>query len=116
MKRTALLIDGAYLRAVATKQHGFDSEDYTADFIEKFALKCFDKEEEELFRIFYYDCLPNKKQQRYPVSGRKSCVHDKGTLARCSSPQKALRRSSWRGSALSGLEANQMGSAEAPRR
>ena len=37
MKKTALLIDGPYLRAVATKHHGFDSEGYTADFIEKFA-------------------------------------------------------------------------------
>ena len=37
MKKTALLIDGAYLRAVATKHHGFDSANYTADFIEKFA-------------------------------------------------------------------------------
>ena len=71
MKKTALLIDGAYLRAVATKHHGLDFADYTADFIEKVALKCVDKEEEELFRIFYYDCLPNKKPQRYPISGRE---------------------------------------------
>ena len=71
MKKAALLIDGAYLRAVATKNHRLDSVNYTADFIKKFALKCFDKKEEELFRIFYYDCLPNKKPQRYPVSGRE---------------------------------------------
>ncbi len=66
MRRTALLLDGGHLRAVA-RDAGLD---YTPDFIEAFAQDCVDKPEEDLIRVFYYDCPLYKGKHRRPVSGR----------------------------------------------
>lgn len=67
MFKAAVLVDGGYLRAVATKAQYL----YTPDFIEKLALSCFDPREEILYRIFYYDCPPFHGELTLPVSQQK---------------------------------------------
>jgi len=68
MKKTALLIDGAYLRAIATAR---GIKKYTADFIEDFAWRCFDTREDDPVRILYYDSLPDEKVRRWPITGKE---------------------------------------------
>jgi uncharacterized LabA/DUF88 family protein len=63
---SALLIDGGYLRAIASKS----GIHYTPDFIEKFARRCYDPAKEDLRRILYYDCAQYRGKQTLPVSGR----------------------------------------------
>jgi len=65
-RRTALLIDGGFLR-VQVKKAGIQ---YDPDYIEKVALACRGADEEFL-RIFYYDCRPFKGNLTLPVSGNK---------------------------------------------
>lgn len=63
--KTALLIDGGYVRACAKKAgHVYDN-----DFIEKFADKCIIAPPEYLFRIFYYDAPQFRGTRNLPVSG-----------------------------------------------
>lgn len=64
MKRVAILVDGGYLRAIAKN----NAIQYDADFIETFALNC-KAQDEEIFRILYYDCAPFEGIKRLPVSG-----------------------------------------------
>lgn len=67
-KKTALLIDGEWLRkrldeALTGKlKHGV-----TADVLYRNAVSCLDISEEELFRIFYYDCPPYGGVETNPV-------------------------------------------------
>lgn len=67
MLKAAVLVDGGYLRAVATKAQYF----YSPDFIEKVALSCYDPAQEFLYRIFYYDCPPYHGDLTLPVSQQK---------------------------------------------
>ena len=53
MKRVSLMIDGGHLR-VKVQQAG---KTYDNDYIEGVALACVGSDE-DLFRIFYYDCSP----------------------------------------------------------
>jgi uncharacterized LabA/DUF88 family protein len=62
--RSAILIDGGFLR-VQAKRAG---KAYSPDFIEKFAHKCVTADE-ELFRVLYYDCAPYTGSAKLPVSG-----------------------------------------------
>lgn len=64
-KKAALLIDGGALRALC-KQNGRLIDD--PNYIEKVALACFDSAEEDVFRIFYYDCAPYSGELKLPVS------------------------------------------------
>ena len=64
MKRTIVLIDGGHLRALATNA----GQNYTPDFIERFATSVLATDEEPL-RVLYYDCAPYQGQQPRPVSG-----------------------------------------------
>lgn len=63
-KKVIILIDGGYLRVKSTQA----DKQYKPAFIEKFALKCA-TEEEEIFRILYYDCAPYTGTVKLPVSG-----------------------------------------------
>lgn len=67
MKELAVLIDGGYLR-VNARQAG---ERYDPDFIEAFARSCTSPDEEQIFRILYYDCAPYVGSVRLPVSGER---------------------------------------------
>ena len=62
--KTALLIDGGYLRACAKKA----GKTYDNAFIEKFSGSCFDSTEYK-FRIFYYDAPLYRGKATLPVSG-----------------------------------------------
>jgi uncharacterized LabA/DUF88 family protein len=64
MKKIALMIDGGFLR-VAARNAG---KHYNPAFIESFSKIC-PSENEELFRVLYYDCAPYQGQQKLPVSG-----------------------------------------------
>lgn len=64
MKRVIIQIDGGHLRAHARR----DGIEYTVDFIEDFAHACIGKNE-ELIRVFYYDCKPFQGEAPLPVSG-----------------------------------------------
>lgn len=64
MPRIAILFDGGHLR-VLTKKSG---RRYDPDFIERFALAC-SLQDEEIFRILYYDCAPYTGTVKLPVSG-----------------------------------------------
>jgi len=63
--KTALLIDGGYLRASAKRAgHVYDNS-----FIERFAPQCIISPPEYLFRVFYYDSPQFRGQKALPVSG-----------------------------------------------
>lgn len=62
--KTALLIDGGYLRAWTKKAR----KTYDNAFIETFALSCFDPAEYR-FRVFYYDAPLYRGKATLPVSG-----------------------------------------------
>lgn len=63
--KTALLIDGGYVRACAKAAgHTYDN-----DFIEKFAAACIVSPPEYLFRVFYYDAPQFRGTRNLPVSG-----------------------------------------------
>lgn len=64
--KTALMIDGGYLRARA-KASGLA---YDNDLIRRFANSCY-AEDERQFRTFYYDSPPFKGKVKLPVSGKK---------------------------------------------
>jgi hypothetical protein len=63
-KTTAILIDGGFLRSLANKA----KLTYDPDFIASFAASCATNQE-EIFRILYYDCAPFVGQAKLPVSG-----------------------------------------------
>lgn len=65
--KTAVLIDGGFLRASA-KKAGFN---YNNDFIENFA-KCCVAQDEYLFRIYYYDAPQFRGKVTLPVSGNET--------------------------------------------
>lgn len=71
--RTAVLIDGGHLREVARQFR------YNPDSIEKIAHGLV-LEDEELIRIFYYDCDPFNGEVELPVSGEKRTFDKKGWL------------------------------------
>jgi uncharacterized LabA/DUF88 family protein len=62
--KTAVLIDGGFLRVVAKKA----KKTYDPDFIEKFAHAC-KAADESIFRILYYDCALYEGTVKLPVSG-----------------------------------------------
>jgi uncharacterized LabA/DUF88 family protein len=64
MKKVAVLLDGAYVRY--TLYRFLDGPPGDAH-IERYAQSCV-KDDEELFRIYYYDCLPFDEQRLNPVS------------------------------------------------
>jgi uncharacterized LabA/DUF88 family protein len=70
VKRIAILIDGGYLRAITKNNH----LTYDPTFIETFALNC-RAQDEEIFRILYYDCAPFEGIKRLPVSGTPHHFH-----------------------------------------
>lgn len=97
MKRTALLIDGGYLRETAQAAGIFCEP----DFIEDFAHSCFNKEVEDPYRILYYDCKLYRGDQKYPISGRPLVMNSSSewlkTLARKQLFAVRLGEMQWRG-------------------
>ena len=73
--RSAILIDGGFLRVQAKRA----KKTYNPDFIEKFAHACV-SEDEELFRVLYYDCAPYTGTVKLPVSGSARQFKDSAFL------------------------------------
>ncbi len=80
-KKVAILVDGGHLRKrlrQLLKKH-LEAADIT-----KFARACL-KPDEELFRIYYYDCPPFTRALVNPISGKdiqqKKALEDLGRLA-----------------------------------
>ncbi len=63
--KIAILIDGGFLRVVAKKAQ----KRYDPDFIERFAHAC-KADDEDIFRILYYDCAQYDGTVKLPISGR----------------------------------------------
>jgi uncharacterized LabA/DUF88 family protein len=96
--KTALLIDGGYLRA-CSKGSG---SAYDNAFIEKFAHACFIGDE-YLFRIFYYDSPQYRGKAALPVSGRETnfqasdkWLHDLAKVERFAVRRGTLGFRGWR--------------------
>ena len=62
--KTAVLIDGGFLRVLARKA----KKTYDPDFIEKFAHVC-TAPEESILRVLYYDCALYEGTVKLPVTG-----------------------------------------------
>lgn len=65
MLKSAVLIDGGYLR-VLVQQAG---KKYNPAYIEKVAHACLDSTSEWLLKVLYYDCAPFSGELKLPVSG-----------------------------------------------
>ena len=74
MLKVTILIDGGYLRKVASPTYR-----YNPDFIEKVVWSIL-REDERLFRTFYYDCDPYTGKVSLPVSGQKRTFDNPGWL------------------------------------
>ncbi len=72
MKRTAILVDGAFFlkRYKSIKKISKLEPQKTADDLFKMCLSHLEQKNEkyELYRIFYYDCLPYNKKQQNPLT------------------------------------------------
>jgi uncharacterized LabA/DUF88 family protein len=66
MKTTAVLLDGAFVRKRLTDRL---RRPPTAQDVYDFACSAVDGSSEELFRIYYYDCLPFQGHTVNPISG-----------------------------------------------
>lgn len=78
-KRVALLIDGGHLRVLVRRRA---QQTYNPDYIEKVAHACA-LPEEELVRVYYYDCAPFTGSAKLPISrtpnqftGSSGWLHD----------------------------------------
>ncbi|HEB9432563.1 TPA: NYN domain-containing protein [Campylobacter coli] len=75
-KKVAILVDGnffikrhkAYFRTFLKKKDYDPSPKELVKALQMHCLKHIDKEKEELYRIFFYDCKPLTKKTHYPLS------------------------------------------------
>ena len=67
MKKVAILIDGEWFRRCLESALGKLPQGVTADVMYRNCLLAVDKKEEELFRIFYYDCPPYGGRHTNPI-------------------------------------------------
>jgi len=69
MKKVAILIDGEWFRIVISDHLGKAlKQGVTADVMYKNACLAIHPKEEEIFKIFYYDCEPHSGKATNPVS------------------------------------------------
>ena len=74
MKKLAVLIDGGHLRALANRHYKKLNKDFrynrfAPDLVEEFVAGAIGVDE-EVTRIFYYDCPPYVGKQTLPISGK----------------------------------------------
>lgn len=69
VKRTAILVDGGFYRSVAYSLWGDTEPTKRATELEQYCkYHLHDKHEQrELYRIFYYDCMPSSKTVYHPM-------------------------------------------------
>lgn len=65
MKKTAILLDMGFV--FLKLKHALGKRQPTAIEIRQFALKCLEKDE-EIFRIYCYDCPPYGEKQTHPLN------------------------------------------------
>lgn len=65
MKSVAILLDGGFVTKKLYKMLGRYA---TANDVLEFSEACLKKEDEELFRLYYYDCQPYEQTQTNPIS------------------------------------------------
>lgn len=70
MSQTAILIDGGFYRKIAVHKWGEHSPQETAKALFAYCLRHLNERgrKHELYRIFYYDCPPIKKQIYHPLT------------------------------------------------
>lgn len=68
--KTAILVDGGFYRKRAKYVHGYKSPKDRADELEKYCKAHLHShgENNELYRVFYYDCLPSDKIMYHPLT------------------------------------------------
>lgn len=67
-KKTAILLDGAFV--TKTFRAANNRKEPTAKEVVDFALSCMDSDE-DLLRIYYYDCPPFTESRTHPISKKK---------------------------------------------
>lgn len=73
VKRTAILVDGGFYRQVAYSVWGNKSPSDRAKELEEYCRKhlLHKSENRELYRIFYYDCMPSDKCVYNPITKKQ---------------------------------------------
>lgn len=69
MSKTAILVDGGFYRKIASHRWGTHTPQETARALFSYCMRHLREREKEheLYRIFYYDCPPIKKQIYHPL-------------------------------------------------
>lgn len=73
-KRTAILVDGGFYRTIAYRVFGEKGPKERAAELEEYCHKLLKRSEHELrelYRIFYYDCLPSSKKVFHPMQKKQ---------------------------------------------
>lgn len=72
MSKTAILVDGGFYRKRATHLWGKHTPEEAASALFSYCMRHLSerKHQHELYRIFYYDCPPIKKQMYHPLLGK----------------------------------------------
>lgn len=70
IKKTAILVDGGFYRKIAHKEWGDKTPAERANELEAYCRKHLKHkyEQRQLYRIFYYDCLPSDKSIYNPIT------------------------------------------------
>lgn len=74
--KVAVLLDGGYviweLRKIIQRRP-------SSDEIDRVAHQCYSEDKEDLFRIYFYDCLPFDGETTHPVTGKQINFKDNNT-------------------------------------
>lgn len=91
MKSAAVLLDGGFL---TYKLYGhLGNRHAEAEDVLAFAQACLEPGEEELFRIYYYDCPPFPEKRVNPLSRAEIDFSGTATFRRCQNLQEDLKHS-----------------------
>lgn len=73
LKRTAILVDGGFYRTVAYRLYGAKNPADRAKELEEYCRRHIHSKNDnrELYRIFYYDCLPSTKVVYNPLTKKQ---------------------------------------------
>jgi len=85
-KKVAVLIDGGFARVKLGQAY---RRQPTVEEIVRLGKSCL-SEEEELFRIYFYDCPPFDKNKNNPISGKKLNFKDTPYFVKCTNFQAEL--------------------------